>query len=321
MKTIDYYEFLQISRNADPDTIHRVYRFLAGRFHPDHPETGNAEKFMLLQEAWGVLSDPERRAEYDATLKGGQPQPAPLSTAVDFMDDIEGELNRRLAVLALLYIQRRTNPYKPEVPLATVERRMGFPRDYLQFTTWYLQNKKYITKADNQDFTLTVLGVDFVESSRMTTPVLEKLLTSGTTLPTVDGVTASTASTPPNTRSEQEQMLPVLEEALRRRICSVCIERNADGTCSLNLRHECALLKKIPKIAQSISRFHGDKMEDCITAIREDICAACPDQDGDGLCKLRDEVRCVLDRSLAQIVGAIEEVRGQVRSSLPSERT
>ena len=36
----DYYETLQISPNADPDTIHRVYRLLAQRFHPDTQETG-----------------------------------------------------------------------------------------------------------------------------------------------------------------------------------------------------------------------------------------------------------------------------------------
>lgn len=203
MKSMDYYEFLQISHNADPDTIHRVYRFLAARLHPDNPETGNAEKFMLLQEAWNVLSDPKRRAEYDATCRNEPPQPVPLSTSVDFMDDIEGELNRRLAVLALLYIQRRTNPYKPEVSLAAVEKCMGFPRDYLQFTTWYLQNKKYITRADNSDLTLTVLGVDFVESNRTNTPVLDKLLTPGTGPSTIDGVAASEVSTSERRRSDR----------------------------------------------------------------------------------------------------------------------
>ena len=40
-KEIDYYEFLQISPNADQDTIHRVYRFLAARFHPDNPDSGD----------------------------------------------------------------------------------------------------------------------------------------------------------------------------------------------------------------------------------------------------------------------------------------
>ena len=47
MEDPDYYEFLQISKNAEPDTIHRVYRFLAARFHPDNPESGDEEKFFL----------------------------------------------------------------------------------------------------------------------------------------------------------------------------------------------------------------------------------------------------------------------------------
>ena len=196
MKIQDYYEFLQISPNAEPATIHRVYRFLAGRLHPDIPGTGDAEKFRLLKEAFDVLSDPERRAKYDATYKKEAPQPAPLSTSIDFMDSIDGELNRRLAVLALLYIQRRTNPYKPEVSLAEVEMRMGFPREYLQFTTWYLWNKKYITQADNSDFTLTALGVDFVEENRANIPILNKLLTSGKEPSTTDDAASKALNAP-----------------------------------------------------------------------------------------------------------------------------
>jgi curved DNA-binding protein CbpA len=199
MKMPDYYEFLQISANAETATIYRVYRYLAARHHPDNPETGDAEKFMLVKQAFDVLSDPKRRAEYDAAYKKEAPPPVPLSTSIDFMDTIDGEMNRRLAVLGLLYIQRRTNPYKPEVSLAEVEIRMGFPRDYLHFTTWYLSNKKYITQADNSDFTLTALGVDFVESNRANIPVLNRLLTSGTGASTKDGVAAGEALTPTRT--------------------------------------------------------------------------------------------------------------------------
>jgi hypothetical protein len=197
MKVLDYYEFLQISPKAEPATIHRVYRFLAGRLHPDNPETGDAEKFVQLKEAFDVLSNPEHRAEYDATYEKEAPEPSPLSTSLDFMDSIDGELNRRLGLLALLYTQRRADPYNPEVSLAEVEARLGFPRDYLLFTTWYLWNKKYISQADNSDFTLTVLGVDFVESNRASVPVLNRLLTSGTVTASTDGEAAGTAMTSP----------------------------------------------------------------------------------------------------------------------------
>src|SRR5579872_2011180 len=197
MDTPDYYEFLQISPNAEPDTIHRVYRFLAVRLHPDNPETGDVEKFFVLKQAYDILSDPARRAAYDAARNSETPSATPLSTTVDFMDNMEGELNRRLGVLALLYIQRRTNPYSPEVSLFEVERRMGFPRDYLEFTTWYLRNKGYITRADNSDFTLTAEGVDFVESQRVNIPVLNKLLTTGTGPSAAEGAAANRTLTPP----------------------------------------------------------------------------------------------------------------------------
>jgi len=178
MEIPNYYEFLQISPNAEPETIHRVFRYLAIRFHPDNQETGDADKFFLLKQAYDVLSNPALRAKYDGMRETDAPQPAPLSASIDFMDSIEGELNRRLAVLALLYYQRRTNPHEPEVSLAEVEGRMGFPRDYLEFTSWYLLKKGYITRADNSAFTLTAEGVDFVETQRANIPTLDKLLTT-----------------------------------------------------------------------------------------------------------------------------------------------
>lgn len=178
-KATDFYEFLQISPHAETETIYRVYRFLAARFHPDNPETGDKEKFLLLKSAYQVLSDPERRAEYNVNRELHGSDRTPLSNSVDFMDDLKGETNRRLAVLAVLYYRRRTNPHNPEVGLPDLEKRMGFPRDYLDFTTWYLAKKGYITKSDKSDFILTAEGVDFVETQRTKTPLLNLMLTNG----------------------------------------------------------------------------------------------------------------------------------------------
>jgi curved DNA-binding protein len=176
----DHYEFLQISPNAQAETIHRVYRFLAARFHPDNPETGDPEKFLLLNRAFEVLSDPERRAEYDARLRSKQGQPNPVFESVDFLDGIEGEMNRRLAVLSLLYRRCRANVHDPKISLRDLETAMGFPREYLDFTTWYLRTKKLITREDNSDFALTALGVDYVESNCSKLPLLSRLLNAGT---------------------------------------------------------------------------------------------------------------------------------------------
>src|SRR3954467_12516842 len=61
----DYYELLQVSTTAEIETIHRVYRLLAQRFHPDNRETGSASRFRLISEAYNVLCNPEARARYD----------------------------------------------------------------------------------------------------------------------------------------------------------------------------------------------------------------------------------------------------------------
>jgi len=63
---IDYYELLQISPNAEAETIQRVYKLLAARHHPDNTETGNLDKFLLLKRAFETLTTPGLRAEYDA---------------------------------------------------------------------------------------------------------------------------------------------------------------------------------------------------------------------------------------------------------------
>lgn len=175
---IDYYELLQISPKADGDTIHRVYRYLAARLHPDNAKTGDAAKFRLVKSAYDVLSHPLRRTEYDAK-RSNMPAPAqpPLSTTIDFMDQLDGETNRRMAVLAVLYYRRRMNPNHPEVSLGELEERMGFPRDYLDFTLWYLVKKRFVDRSDNITFSLTADGVDFVERERATVPVLNGLLT------------------------------------------------------------------------------------------------------------------------------------------------
>ena len=176
----DYYELLEISHQATQETIHRVYRYMAARYHPDNVRTGNLEKFTQLTSAYKVLSDPNGRSEYDAQRAMRQlTNQSPMSSTVDFMDQVEGDLNRRLAVLTILYYRRRIYPHSPEVSLAEIEQRMGFPRDYLDFTTWYLTKKGYVSRADNAEFTLTIEGVDFIETQRAIIPVLDRLLATG----------------------------------------------------------------------------------------------------------------------------------------------
>lgn len=63
----DYYEVLGVSRNATEDEIKKAYRKVAKKYHPDlNPDNKEAEaKFKEASEAYEVLSDPNKRAQYD----------------------------------------------------------------------------------------------------------------------------------------------------------------------------------------------------------------------------------------------------------------
>ncbi len=172
----DYYEALQLSPKADVETINRVYRIMAARFHPDNAESGDTERFLLLSEAHRVLSNPDTRARYDSARQTETPRPLPMFQARVFVDEKEGEVNRRLGVLCLLYAQRRRNHDYPSVSLLDLEELMGIPREYLEFTLWYLKEKKYVEVSQGADFCLTASGVDFVEERIPAHTMMHKLL-------------------------------------------------------------------------------------------------------------------------------------------------
>ncbi len=174
---IDFYELLQISPNAEPQTIQRVYRMLAARYHPDNPVTGDRERFLLLQQAYEVLSDPERRAAYNARYQAQRLQPLPVFEMKEFVVGIEAETNRRLGILCLLYNRRRNSPDRASLSLLELESLMAIPREHLEFTTWYLKQKNYITRDDSGELAITAEGVDFVESKAPENRVFYKLLT------------------------------------------------------------------------------------------------------------------------------------------------
>jgi curved DNA-binding protein CbpA len=160
----DYYELLQISPNAEPETIHRVYRLLAQRYHPDNALTGDAGRFRALVEAYDVLSDAEKRARYDLTyFETRQRRWQPSINTERPETPFEMEQMIRLTVLEVLYERRRAEPAKPGVFVLELEELTGHPREHLEFTMWYLVKKQLVAREDNSRLTITAEGVDYLE--------------------------------------------------------------------------------------------------------------------------------------------------------------
>lgn len=108
-----------------------------------------------------------------------EPAVSPIFQLSEFVIGLEGEANRRLGILSLLYDRRRVEPEAPGISVFDLETRMGLPREHLQFTIWYLKSKQYVTMGDNSDLVLTATGVDYLESNATKIPMLVKLLQSG----------------------------------------------------------------------------------------------------------------------------------------------
>ncbi len=159
----DYYEMLQISPNADGETIQRVFRMLAQRYHPDNSETGDEKVFQRVLNAYRTLNDPEKRAAYDVQHQASRALRWKIFDQSKSSLGVEGEKRKRWGVLSLLYTRMIEEPRQPGIMVRDLEELLGCPREHLQFTLWYLKQKSCISSSDNGRYIITAQGVDMVE--------------------------------------------------------------------------------------------------------------------------------------------------------------
>ncbi|MCY4331243.1 MAG: molecular chaperone DnaJ [Cyanobacteria bacterium MAG CAR1_bin_15] len=94
----DYYDLLNVSRDANPETLKRAYRRLARQYHPDvNKEPGAEERFKEIGRAYEVLSDPEKRSRYDqfgeagvGGAAGGMPDMGDIGGFADLFENFFG---------------------------------------------------------------------------------------------------------------------------------------------------------------------------------------------------------------------------------------
>lgn len=163
----DYYEVLQINQKADPDMIHRVYRLLAQRYHPDNTATGDEQAFRAITDAYKVLSEPEKRAAYDVHLHAYRQVRWRIFDQRQAAVGKLAEQSKRRGILDLLYTQRCNEPEKPSMNLFELEDLLGCPREHLEFSLWYLKENGLVVRMDNGRFAVTAKGVDWAEKEEI----------------------------------------------------------------------------------------------------------------------------------------------------------
>ena len=163
----DYYEDLQVSPNADNETLERVYRLLAKRYHPDNGQTGSAEKFDLITQAHQILSKPEKRAAYDATYEEAKARQWKALSGATSSPGFKDDTRLRNSILSILYVERRNGSADSAIGLWRMEKMLGWPEKILEFHIWYLKEKGWLQCTDTGGYAITAAGVDIVEEHNL----------------------------------------------------------------------------------------------------------------------------------------------------------
>ena len=167
---VDYYEVLQLSQQADTETIERVFRMLAKRYHPDNPDSGDEEKFKDIQNAFKVLQDPELRAKYDIQYDRNKSLQWRIFQQGTVLGSHEDDRRIFNGVLSLLYVARRRNPESGGLGSLQLEQMLGVPREHLEFPLWVLRKRGWIEILDTGQVAITVDGIDQVLGEDLAPP-------------------------------------------------------------------------------------------------------------------------------------------------------
>ncbi len=163
---IDYYELLQLSPNADAETIERVFRHLAKKFHPDNAESADPDRFRQIVVAHQTLANPETRAGYDAKYQDYWNRKWGLASEASNRSAFSDDQVTRERLLSLLYVQRRRNMGNPGMGEVEIARLLCSQPELVEFHLWYLKAKGWVERLDGGQMAITALGVDQVEQSQ-----------------------------------------------------------------------------------------------------------------------------------------------------------
>ena len=96
-------------------------------------------------------------------------------------------------------------------------------------------------------------------------------------------------------------------KAIKQNVCSICVDSNEKGGCTLNEKETCAVELYLSQIIEVVHNADSENMHELQNKLRETVCAQCRAQEG-GNCYLREDANCSLDRYFSLIAETIQRV-------------
>ncbi|MBE0656564.1 MAG: J domain-containing protein [Bryobacteraceae bacterium] len=165
--SVDYYELLQVHPKANGDMINRAYRLLAQIYHPDNQSTGDESKFRQLVAAYKILSDEAARAAYDLARNTSLKSIWSVFKNSPPVTGLAGERRKRQGILAALFQKRAADPHTPTLTVFELEDVLSVNREQVEFTLWYLRERTFVIRSDDNRFQITAQGVDALEKMEL----------------------------------------------------------------------------------------------------------------------------------------------------------
>jgi hypothetical protein len=97
-------------------------------------------------------------------------------------------------------------------------------------------------------------------------------------------------------------------DAIRRRVCAICLDGADDGSCALVSPPTCAIDEHLPRLVEAILDVRRGHDDAYAAAVEARVCSHCSHRDDLGLCGLRRDGRCALSVYLPLVVEAVDEV-------------
>ncbi len=108
--------------------------------------------------------------------------------------------------------------------------------------------------------------------------------------------------------------LDVLWQTVVEKVCKRCIDADPSGACLLRSDEACGLRMHFSAVVEAVRSRNSEELQPYLEALRANVCDSCSHQSAEGVCAIRNDLDCGLNRYFVLVVEAIEEADAAHRS-------